>query len=329
MIDLHERTGMTTLPTYVLITPARNEAGFIEQTIRSVLSQTVLPLKWIIVSDGSTDGTDAIVSKYAKDHPWIELVRMPERGERHFAGKVYAFNAAYARVKDLEYDAISSLDADISFDENYFFFLLGKLTEDPTLGLVGTPFKEGSSPIYNYHFVNIEHVSGACQLFRRKCFEQVGGYVPVGWLHRSYCSDFREDEGLEDQDIYGKNLFSPSANGDGQGQCADGQVSEWPERLRHRKPSYLGVVPSGLPDDQEARRLRRLDVGVRLRLGADPASEEASLRRTGSVLQERADAATEEVFHRQQNGLRENRGGSSSVCLIQISRSFEGTISSR
>ncbi len=179
MIDLHERTGMTTLPTYVLITPARNEAGFIEQTIRSVLSQTVLPLKWIIVSDGSTDGTDAIVSKYAKDHPWIELVRMPERGERHFAGKVYAFNAAYARVKDLEYDAISSLDADISFDENYFFFLLGKLAEDPTLGLVGTPFKEGSSPIYNYHFVNIEHVSGACQLFRRKCFEQVGGYVPV------------------------------------------------------------------------------------------------------------------------------------------------------
>ncbi len=171
--------GMTTLPSYVLITPARNEAGLIEQTIRSVAAQTVLPLKWIIVSDGSTDGTDEIVSKYAKDYPWIELVRMPERRERHFAGKVHAFNAGYARVKNLEYDAIGSLDADISFDEDYFSFLLSKLAEDRALGLVGTPFKEGSNPIYDYRFVNIEHVSGACQLFRRDCFEGIGGYVPV------------------------------------------------------------------------------------------------------------------------------------------------------
>src|SRR6266849_5774725 len=161
---------------YVVITPARNEAQFIELTLKSVTAQTVLPLNWVIVSDGSTDGTDDIVNKYVARHPWIELVRMPERRERHFAGKVHAFNAGYARVKDLDFGAIGSLDADISFDEDYFFFLLGKLAEDPTLGLVGTPFKEGSSPIYNYHFVNIEHVSGACQLFRRKCFEQVGGY---------------------------------------------------------------------------------------------------------------------------------------------------------
>ncbi len=171
--------GMTTLPSYVLITPARNEGDFIEQTIRSVVSQTVLPLKWIVVSDGSTDSTDEIVSKYAMDYPWIELVRMPERRERHFAGKVHAFNAGYARVKNLEYDAIGSLDADISFDEDYFSFLLGKLAEDRALGLVGTPFKEGSNPIYDYRFVNVEHVSGACQLFRRDCFEGIGGYVPV------------------------------------------------------------------------------------------------------------------------------------------------------
>src|SRR5260370_6390957 len=136
MAGLQERIGMTTLPSYVLVTPARNEGGFIEQTIRSVVSQTALPLKWIIVSDGSTDGTDEIVSKYAKDYPWIELVRMPERRERHFAGKVYAFNAGYARVKELEYDAIGSLDADISFDEDYFSFLLSKLAEDRALGLV-------------------------------------------------------------------------------------------------------------------------------------------------------------------------------------------------
>jgi hypothetical protein len=69
------------------------------------------------------------------------------------------------------------MDADISFDENYFSFLLGKIAEDPALGLVGTPFKDSS--MYDYRFVSIEHVSGACQLFRRECFESIGGYVPV------------------------------------------------------------------------------------------------------------------------------------------------------
>lgn len=167
---------MTSLPTYVLITPARNEALFIELTIKSVISQTVRPLKWVIVSDGSTDGTDAIVKRYAIEHPWIELVRMPERRERHFAGKVYAFNAGYARVKGLDYAVLGSMDADISFEEDYFAFLLGKLCIDSSLGLVGTPFKDSS--MYDYRFVSIEHVSGACQLFRRKCFEDIGGFQP-------------------------------------------------------------------------------------------------------------------------------------------------------
>ena len=170
---------MLTLPSYVLITPARNEAQFIELTIKSVVSQTVHPLKWIIVSDGSTDGTDEIVGKYADDNPWIELVRTPERAERHFAGKVQAFNAGFAKVRDLEYDVIGSLDADISFDPDYFAFLLRKLADDSSLGLVGTPFKEGANPTYDYRFVSIEHVSGACQVFRRECFEQIGGYVPA------------------------------------------------------------------------------------------------------------------------------------------------------
>lgn len=170
---------MLSLPTFVLITPARNEAQFIELTLKSVVAQTVRPAKWIIVSDGSTDGTDDIVNKYAAEHPWIELVRMPERRERHFAGKVHAFNAGYARVRDLQCEMVGSLDGDISFDEDYFSFLLQMLAEDRELGLVGTPFKGSSSPTYDYRFVSIEHVSGACQLFRRECFEEIGGYVPV------------------------------------------------------------------------------------------------------------------------------------------------------
>jgi glycosyltransferase involved in cell wall biosynthesis len=168
---------MLTLPTYVLITPARNEAQFIELTLKSVVSQTVRPLRWVIVSDGSTDGTDEIVNRYAADYPWIELLRMPERRERHFAGKVHAFNAGYAKVRNLPYVVIGSMDADISFEQDYFSFLLGKLADDSDLGLVGTPFKDDS--MYDYRFVSIEHVSGACQLFRRECFEEIGGYMAV------------------------------------------------------------------------------------------------------------------------------------------------------
>jgi glycosyltransferase involved in cell wall biosynthesis len=166
-------------PSYVLITPARNEAEFLELTIQSVVAQTVRPVKWVIVSDGSTDGTDQLVEKYAAQNPWIELLRMPERKERHFAGKIHAFNAGYAKVRELSWEMIGSMDADISFDRDYFSFLLQEMAKDPALGLVGTPFREKSGQTYDYRFVNIEHVSGACQLFRRECFEDIGGYVPV------------------------------------------------------------------------------------------------------------------------------------------------------
>lgn len=163
---------------YVLITPARNEAAFIEQTIQAVVRQTHQPLRWVIVSDGSTDLTDDIVRKYASAYDWIELVRRPERAERHFAAKVLAFNEGYARVKSLPHDVVGNLDADITFDPEYFAFLMGKFAANMKLGVAGTPFREGTQQ-YNYKFTSIEHVSGACQLFRRRCFEDIGGYVPI------------------------------------------------------------------------------------------------------------------------------------------------------
>lgn len=164
--------------TYILITPARNEAKFIEETIKSVITQTIKPVKWVIVSDGSTDGTDDIVTRYAAQHRWIELVRVPERRERHFAGKVDAFNAGYARVKDLEYQVIGNLDGDVSFEEEYIAFLLSKFAENPKLGVTGTPYREENAQ-HNEQFKSLEHVSGACQMFRRKCFEEIGGYPPI------------------------------------------------------------------------------------------------------------------------------------------------------
>jgi len=168
---------------YVLVTPARNEQDFIELTIKSVVAQTVRPLKWVIVSDGSTDRTDEIVQKHAAQHDWIEFLRMPERTERDFAGKVGCFNAGYARVKHLSYDIIANLDADITFDSRYFEFLLGKLAENTSLGVVGTPFVEDFDKPEKHSYAgksaNLSHVSGACQTFRRKCFEEIGGYVPI------------------------------------------------------------------------------------------------------------------------------------------------------
>jgi glycosyltransferase involved in cell wall biosynthesis len=166
------------LPTYVLITPARNEERFIEATIESVAAQTVRPRKWVIVSDGSTDRTDDIVKTHAARHSWIRFIRRPEHAERHFAAKVRCFNSAYETLAGEAYDIIGNLDADITFEKDYFEFLLGEFAEDTRLGVAGTPFVEGDVS-YDYRFTNVEHVSGACQLFRRACFEEIGGYVPV------------------------------------------------------------------------------------------------------------------------------------------------------
>lgn len=170
---------MTPTLSFVIVTPARNEGEFIERTLQSVVAQRIRPLRWVIVSDGSTDGTDEIVQKYAAENLWIHLVRMEDRKSRDFAGKVKAFNVGYEQVKDLNFDVIVSLDADISFDQEYFSFLLAKLRAEPELGLAGTPFQETTGQVYDYRFVSIEHVSGACQVFRRECFEAIGGYQPI------------------------------------------------------------------------------------------------------------------------------------------------------
>jgi biofilm PGA synthesis N-glycosyltransferase PgaC len=169
------------LPAYVLITPARDEAAFIRKTLEAMALQTVKPLKWIIVSDGSTDGTDEIVKEYVARHNWIELLRMPERKERHFGGKVRAFNAGYERVKNLEFEVIGNLDADSSFEPDYLEYLLEKFAQNSRLGVAGTNYVENEwdrGLKHDYRFANIEDVTGQCQLFRRQCFEDIHGYQP-------------------------------------------------------------------------------------------------------------------------------------------------------
>jgi poly-beta-1,6-N-acetyl-D-glucosamine synthase len=165
--------------SYVLISPARNEEANIEKTIQSVISQTVLPKKWVIVSDGSNDSTDEIVNRYLPEYKWIEFIRMPDHRDRSFAAKVTCFNEGYQSLNNIDYDVIGNLDADISFEHDYFEFLMQKFKENKHLGVAGTPFRENGYSTVTDSFEGERHVAGGCQLFRRECFEQIGGYIPV------------------------------------------------------------------------------------------------------------------------------------------------------
>jgi glycosyltransferase involved in cell wall biosynthesis len=172
---------------YVLITPARNEERYIEQTIQSVIHQTAVPLKWVIVDDGSADRTAAIVEKYLGEYRWMELVQLPKHRDRSFAGKVYAFNSGLERVKGLDYEVVGNIDADVSFDPEYCAFLLGQFENDRRLGVAGTVFEEAGYSSATDSFEGQNHVAGGCQFFRRPCFEGVGGYVPnkaggIDWI---------------------------------------------------------------------------------------------------------------------------------------------------
>ena len=168
---------------YALITPAWNEERHLPELIRSVASQTVIPVRWVIVSDGSTDNTDDIVRSYGERHPWIVLLRRERTTGRHFAGKAQAVNAGYESLKAIDFDLVGNLDADITLPPDYYQFLVGKFMEMPELGVAGTPFVEdASNPTahsYSSSFADLTHVSGACQFFRRSCFEEIGGYAPV------------------------------------------------------------------------------------------------------------------------------------------------------
>jgi glycosyltransferase involved in cell wall biosynthesis len=173
---------------YVLITPAHNEAAFIEKTLASMIVQTRLPERWVIVDDGSTDCTAEIAEKYAIRFPWIELVHRPQRLDRSFAAKVHAFNAGLHHVWPLQFEVIGNLDADLSFEPDYLEFLMRKFSEDPELGVAGTPFTEdGDYDTARDSFEGENHVAGGCQLFKRQCFQEVGGYIPnpaggIDWI---------------------------------------------------------------------------------------------------------------------------------------------------
>jgi glycosyltransferase involved in cell wall biosynthesis len=166
--------------TYVLVTAARNEAQFIGATLDSVVSQTVRPSAWVIVSDGSTDATDDIVSDYAARYPFITLTRVMRADDRNFGAKVNAVRVGFAKAKATHFDLIGNLDADVSFEPTYFERLLDRFRHEPRLGIAGGWIHEEIRGHFRPRpFNRVESVPHAVQLLRRQCYEDIGDYLPL------------------------------------------------------------------------------------------------------------------------------------------------------
>ncbi len=164
---------------YALISPARNEGRYIENTIRSVIAQTVLPVKWAIVSDRSTDDTDAIVERYSRSHPFIKLVRLDGEAGRDYSCKVRAINSGYAALKDLDFEYIGNLDADVSFKPDYFEDIITRFQNDSALGIAGGIVQEDHGGRIVEQRISAHNVAGANILFRRICYDAIGGFLPL------------------------------------------------------------------------------------------------------------------------------------------------------
>ena len=166
--------------SYILITAAKNEEAYIEKTIQSVIAQTVPPQKWVIISDGSTDRTEEIVSQYAAKYDFIELLRAAAGEQRNFGSKAKAITAGYERVRSIDHEYVGILDADVSFSPTYYESIMQKFEQNPKLGIAGGILFDRRKEKYIKQRTSTNwSVSGPIQMFCRECYEQIGGYLPV------------------------------------------------------------------------------------------------------------------------------------------------------
>jgi len=172
------------LLNYAIITPAHNEEAYFEKTVLSMISQTVLPRKWVVVNDGSTDRTLEIIRQYLPRYSFIELLNIERAAGRDFQNKVRAFNKGLAQLRGVECEYIGNLDADISVGPDYFQCILWEFERDPKLGIAGGMVHSLIEGEFVSQEVSSDSVAGAVQLFRRECFEQIGGYplMPYGGI---------------------------------------------------------------------------------------------------------------------------------------------------
>lgn len=165
---------------YILLTAAKDEEGCIGETIQSVVRQTVLPLAWFIMDDGSTDQTAAIVERFAAKHPFIHLNSSSSRGGRNFGSQYKAIQAAYELAKPLEFDFVAVQDADQAPErEDYYESILSEFQKNPRLGVASGVIYERPRGIWEFRPENSEDSVAASAVFRRNSFDQVGGYTPM------------------------------------------------------------------------------------------------------------------------------------------------------
>lgn len=169
---------------YVVISPAKDEAAFIEKTIASMLSQTCLPRQWVIVDDASVDGTAEIVKEASRKAPFIRLISREKSGQRQpGAGVVRAFNIGYRALDTAHFEYLVKLDCDLSFDPAYFERLFDRFSKEDRLGIASGVYQEVDSE-GRWHTVSMPsyHAFGACKVLRHRCFIDIGGFdEAAGW----------------------------------------------------------------------------------------------------------------------------------------------------
>lgn len=165
-----------------VITPVRNEERFVEHVLQSVVAQSVLPARWVIVDDGSTDSTAAIVNSYCRQYPWLELLQLKTSDEIRAGGSkvVKAFNYGYDLIKKEPFDFIVKLDGDLTLPHNYFERMLAEFSEYPRLGICGgTIFNKYSDTEIREERAESFHVRGALKMIRRECWEDINGFKEI------------------------------------------------------------------------------------------------------------------------------------------------------
>jgi glycosyltransferase involved in cell wall biosynthesis len=165
--------------SYALVTPARDEAANITRTIESVLAQSIPPRRWVIVDDGSVDGTADILTDAAQSEPRLTVVHRQPGGPEDFASKVRAFAAGAAALAETPFDFIGNLDADMSVPPHYFEALLERFAARPELGLAGGVVVIEDDGRTHVQRTAPNSVAGAVQFFRRACYDDVGGLLPL------------------------------------------------------------------------------------------------------------------------------------------------------
>jgi biofilm PGA synthesis N-glycosyltransferase PgaC len=168
---------------YVIITPVRDEEAYIGETIDSVVGQSLRPIQWVIVNDGSSDQTEEIVQKAAIQHSWIRLASLAPRAERSFSAVVHATEAGVCALTVADYRYIGLLDSDVRFEKDYFKKVIEHFEASPGLGLGGGMVVDLGQR-KNRLPRNCQDVPGAAQFFRRECFEKLGGLIAIpegGW----------------------------------------------------------------------------------------------------------------------------------------------------